>query len=73
VYGETTCDAKKKTWELLDREVPTYVMEIPQMKRERDRTLWLEEVKDFKKKMEDVTKKPITVEALQKATNLMQG
>ena len=48
VYGETTCDAKKKTWELLDRHVPTHVMEIPQMKRERDRELWLAEVKDFK-------------------------
>jgi len=73
VYGETTCDAKKKTWELLDREVPTYVMEIPQMKRERDRVMWLEEVKDFKKKMEDVTKKPITIEALQRATKVMNA
>ncbi|MEE4254525.1 MAG: 2-hydroxyacyl-CoA dehydratase family protein, partial [Desulfuromusa sp.] len=25
VYGETTCDAKKKTWELLDKHVPTHV------------------------------------------------
>lgn len=73
VYGETTCDAKKKTWELLDREVPTYVMEITQMKRERDRSLWLEEVKDFKKKMEDVTGKPIAVEALQKAIKVMNA
>ena len=32
VYGETTCDAKKKTWELLDEYVPTHVMEIPQKK-----------------------------------------
>ncbi len=71
VYGETTCDAKKKTWELLDREVPTHVMEIPQMKRERDRALWLEEVKDFKKKMEDVTGRPITVEAVRSATKIM--
>jgi benzoyl-CoA reductase/2-hydroxyglutaryl-CoA dehydratase subunit BcrC/BadD/HgdB len=73
VYGETTCDAKKKTWELLDREVPTHVMEIPQMKRERDRTLWIEEVKDFKKKMEDVTRKQITVEALHTATKIMNA
>ncbi len=73
VYGETTCDAKKKTWELLDREVPTYVMEIPQMKRERDRAMWLEEVKDFKKKMEDATGKPITVEALREATKVMNA
>ena len=48
VYGETTCDAKKKTWEILDREVPTYVMEIPQMKNDSDRTLWKKEIERFK-------------------------
>jgi len=64
VYGETTCDAKKKTWELLDRLVPTHVMEIPQMKRERDRVLWLEEVKDFKAKVEEVSGSRITPEQL---------
>lgn len=73
VYGETTCDAKKKTWELLNREVPTYVMEIPQMKRERDRTLWLEEVKDFKAQMEKVTGKTITAEAITEAIKIMNN
>ncbi len=71
VYGETTCDAKKKTWEVLDRLVPTHVMEIPQMKRERDRVLWLEEVKDFKKKMEEVSGKTITSADITKATVVM--
>lgn len=71
VYGETTCDAKKKTWELLDREVPTHVMEIPQMKRDRDRVLWLEEVKDFKQKMEDVSGKRITSEDISNAARIM--
>jgi len=60
VYGETTCDAKKKTWELLDRLVPTHVMEIPQMKKQRDRDLWLEEVKDFKTRVEEVCRKTIS-------------
>ncbi len=73
VYGETTCDAKKKTWELLDRLVPTYVMEIPQLKRERDRTLWLEEVKDFKKQMEQKSGTTITTESLSKATKVMNA
>jgi len=73
VYGETTCDAKKKTWEILDREVPTYVMEIPQMKRKRDRALWLEEVKDFKKKMEDVTGKTISSDDITRATRVMNA
>jgi benzoyl-CoA reductase/2-hydroxyglutaryl-CoA dehydratase subunit BcrC/BadD/HgdB len=71
VYGETTCDAKKKTWEVLDRLVPTHVMEIPQMKRERDRVMWLEEVKDFKKKMEEVSGKAITSADITKATTVM--
>lgn len=73
VYGETTCDAKKKTWELLDREVPTYVMEIPQMKRKRDKTLWVEEVKDFKAQMEKVTGKAITAEAVSEAVKIMNN
>jgi benzoyl-CoA reductase/2-hydroxyglutaryl-CoA dehydratase subunit BcrC/BadD/HgdB len=73
VYGETTCDAKKKTWELLDRMVPTYVMEIPQLKRERDRALWLEEVKDFKTQMEKKSGKTITTEAVTAATKIMNA
>ncbi len=73
VYGETTCDAKKKTWEILDREVPTYVMEIPQLKRERDRVLCLEEVKDFKKKMEEVTGRAISSDDITEATKIMNA
>jgi benzoyl-CoA reductase/2-hydroxyglutaryl-CoA dehydratase subunit BcrC/BadD/HgdB len=71
VYGETTCDAKKKTWELLNREVPTYVMEIPQMKRERDKRLWLEEIIDFKNQMENISGTTITSETLSKAIKVM--
>jgi benzoyl-CoA reductase/2-hydroxyglutaryl-CoA dehydratase subunit BcrC/BadD/HgdB len=71
VYGETTCDAKKKTWEILDRLVPTYVMEIPQMKRERDRVLWLAEVKDFQAKVEEVAGKSIFEADLAQAIRVM--
>ena len=73
VYGETTCDAKKKTWEILDRLVPTYVMEIPQMKRQRDRSLWIEEVKDFKAKVEEVSGKTISPEQLAAAIRVING
>ncbi|OGQ96276.1 MAG: 3-hydroxyacyl-ACP dehydratase [Deltaproteobacteria bacterium RIFOXYD12_FULL_57_12] len=71
VYGETTCDAKKKTWELLDRLVPTHVMEIPQMKRPRDRVLWIEEVRDFKQKVEEVCGREVTAEDLGAAIRTM--
>lgn len=67
VYGETTCDAKKKTWELLDQYVPTHVMEIPQMKRERDLRLWIGEVKDFKKAIEERVGRDISEDDLKKA------
>lgn len=60
VYGETTCDAKKKTWELLDRLVPTYVMEIPQMKKAKDRELWLAEIHAFKDKVDSLCGKKST-------------
>jgi benzoyl-CoA reductase/2-hydroxyglutaryl-CoA dehydratase subunit BcrC/BadD/HgdB len=48
-------------------------MEIPQMKRERDRVLWLEEVKDFKKKMEEVSGKTISTADITKATKVMNA
>lgn len=64
VCGETTCDAKKKTWEILNDHVPTYVIEIPQTKRYHNKALWLEEVRLFIKKMEALTGRKLTKEAL---------
>ncbi len=73
VYGETTCDAKKKTWEILDKMVPTYVMEIPQCKNPRDIALWNEEVKDFKAKVEEVAGKTISEADLAAAIKVMNN
>lgn len=73
VYGETTCDAKKKTWEILDKMVPTYVMEIPQCKNPRDIVLWNEEVKDFKAKVEEVAGKTISESDLAAAIKIMNN
>lgn len=73
VYGETTCDAKKKTWELLDRMVPTHVMEIPQMKRARDKALWLDEVKEFKTKIDSVAGKATGLEEVRSAVSVMNA
>lgn len=73
VYGETTCDAKKKTWEILDTMVPTYVMEIPQLKRQRDLDLWLAEVKDFKTKVEEVAGRAISEEEMASAIKTMNN
>ena len=34
--GETTCDGKKKAYEILGKDVPMHIMDVPQMKREKD-------------------------------------
>lgn len=73
VIGETTCDAKKKTWELMNKEIPTYVMEIPQMKRQKDKNLWFEEVKDFKARIEQISKKSISPDSLTGAIKIMSN
>jgi benzoyl-CoA reductase/2-hydroxyglutaryl-CoA dehydratase subunit BcrC/BadD/HgdB len=73
VCGETTCDAKKKTWELMDKEIPTYVMEIPQKKKNIDKSLWLDEIKEFKAKIEKESKKEISAESLTDAIKIMNN
>jgi benzoyl-CoA reductase/2-hydroxyglutaryl-CoA dehydratase subunit BcrC/BadD/HgdB len=62
--GETTCDGKKKAWEILNQEVPVYVMDLPQMKRDRDIQAWKEEIKSLVQKVEEFTGNTVTVEAL---------
>ncbi|APF27217.1 2-hydroxyacyl-CoA dehydratase [Clostridium botulinum] len=64
VIGETTCDGKKKAWEILDEYVPVHVMDLPQMKRDKDFKKWGEEINDLIKKVEEITDNKITVEAL---------
>lgn len=61
------------TWEILDRLVPTYVMEIPQMKNKRDKALWLEEVKEFKRKVEVVSGRKISADDLACAIKIING
>ncbi len=42
--GEATCDGKKKAWEILAQDVPMHIMEVPQMKREKDIQRFAEEI-----------------------------
>ena len=63
VLGETTCDAKKKTWDLFDIRA----LEVPQKKNRLDRELWLSEVKDFMSQLEDLSGKKVTVDNLRRA------
>ena len=69
--GETTCDAKKKAYEILGEDVPMYVMDIPQMKREKDILKWKDEIAAFAKKVEEFTGNTITPEKLGEAIHLI--
>lgn len=55
MVGETTCDGKKKAFEILAEHVPVHVMETPHMKREKDRLLWRSEGADFARQVEEFT------------------
>ena len=69
--GETTCDGKKKAWEILNCYKPTYVMEVPQKKQETDKRLWLEEVRLFQEKIEELSGKKVTFENLMRSVKIM--
>jgi len=68
VIGETTCDGKKKAYELFGELAPLYVMELPQMKRPQDLELWRGELDRLVAKLEEVSGRSLTFEALQTAT-----
>lgn len=71
--GETTCDGKKKAWEILAEDVPVYVMDLPQMKRAKDIAAWEDEIKLFLKKVEEVTGNSLTAESLGESIKLINA
>lgn len=72
IIGDTTCDGKKKMFELLSRYKPTYVLQLPQGQDTAiARTLWRHELDRFKRIVEDQTGITITEDRLHAAIKLM--
>jgi len=71
LVGETTCDGKKKAWEILGEYTPIHVMDLPQMKREKDYNHFKEEINIFKEKVEDLTGNKVTLESLKEKIKLV--
>ena len=68
LIGETTCDGKKKAWEILNDYKPVYIVETPQCKtRPQARAHFIEELKALIIKLEEVTGNKLTAEKLKKA------
>ncbi len=64
LVGENTCDGKKKAYEILAKDVPMHIMDIPQMKRPKDFEKWADEIHDFIPVVEKETGNKITPEKL---------
>ncbi|QQY79278.1 benzoyl-CoA reductase/2-hydroxyglutaryl-CoA dehydratase subunit BcrC/BadD/HgdB [Keratinibaculum paraultunense] len=73
IVGETTCDAKKKAWEIMDEYIPVHVMELPQMKREKNIKQWEDEIRIFINRMEELTGNKVTIESLKKGIDICNG
>ena len=67
----TTCDGKKKMAEVLAEHKPTWVMEVPHTTvTQQARELWLAEMRNLKKNLEEFTGNRITKKGLRAAIEL---
>ena len=67
IVGETTCDGKKKMFELLNDLKETYVMQLPSARDEIALNMWEQEIYKFWKKLEDFYGISISEEDVKKA------
>lgn len=71
IVGETTCDGKKKMYELLGKMKDVYILHLPQgIDREYALEQWTSELKRFRAKLEEKFQVTITDEALREAARL---
>jgi benzoyl-CoA reductase/2-hydroxyglutaryl-CoA dehydratase subunit BcrC/BadD/HgdB len=72
IVAETTCDGKKKMFELMSATKPMYVLELPQKAGDADALeYWTREVRKFKEHLEQRFQTRITDEKLRDAARLM--
>lgn len=71
VIGETTCDGKKKMFEIMSKLKKVHVMQLPQNTDEVSLQLWYEEVKRLKAMLEAELNVEITDEKLREAIHLV--
>ena len=72
IVAETTCDGKKKMFELMSATKPMYVLELPHKAGDADALEhWTQEVRKFKEHLEQRFQTQITDEKLRAAARLM--
>ncbi len=73
LIGETTCDGKKKAWEILGEKKDVYVVETPHKKSLAGKEHYLKELKNLVKFLEDQFGKELTAENLKAAMEKVQA
>lgn len=70
LIAETTCDGKKKMYELMGEIKPLHLMQLPQVQDEAALVYWVLELKRLMRRLEDAFGVEITAEALHEAIRL---
>ena len=70
VVGETTCDGKKKMYELMSEFKDSFVMELPNSQSEDSLKLWKKEIIRFKEYLEKKFDVEITEEQIREAVKV---
>jgi len=74
IVAETTCDGKKKMYELIAEKKPVHILELTQKVNEKDAFAhWLLEVQKMKSKLEDTFNRIITDEDLRNSIRMMNN
>lgn len=74
IVGETTCDGKKKAYEIFKGIQPNlYLMEVPQMKEPKDRDLLKQEYVRFMAELEKLTGVVFDTDRLKKGITLVNN
>lgn len=72
VIGETTCDGKKKMFELLQEIKPVYVMQLPHLnKTQASMNLWIDELRNLRSFLEEHLEAEIPDDAIWEAIDIV--
>lgn len=73
IIGETTCDGKKKMYELFADLRDVFILEVPQRDSDAGLALFLTGLQELRGVLECVTGQTVTAEGLAEATRLHEG
>ncbi len=69
--GETTCDGKKKAYEILGEDVPMHIRTFPDEAGKRTILKWKDEIAEFAMVVQEFTGNEITAEKLAEAIKIV--